>query len=419
MLEDVSASIAYQSPPDRSPPNEVSATVDRCRAMPDSSIQPCKVLLLVSGLMYGGGQRVVIDLANAARRAGLDARVILLGYQTREFDRFAPAVVDYDGQYNRLSSLLGTAWRLRRELRRQGSAILHTHGWDADIIGWLASFGLPIIRIVHLHVTPDWIGSARVKHRVRRALTRGALGSAGTVIAVSDAVRAHWAAHFNIRDQRFVTIHNGVDIASFAPPVSTAVARQVHIIGVAARLAPMKGIEYLIDALALMHRQGVSLTCRIAGKGESRAALEERCLARGVSDRVHWLGHLEDMKAFYAGIDVFVLPSVSTEGLPLGILEAMACGVPVLATRVAGAPEAVRDGIDGQLVPPRDAEALANGLTQLLADSELRATMGRAGRERAECSFSTERFAGEVFAQYRSIWGHGCSGTASSKTGLP
>src|SRR5690606_17327117 len=96
--------------------------------------------------------------------------------------------------------------------------------------------------------------------------------------------------------------------------------------------------------------------------------LDERCVCVGIRERTEFLGHFDRMSAFYHAIDLYVLPSVSTEGLPLGVLEAMASGVPVLATTVGGTPEAVRDGVDGVLVPPRDVNALADGLRRLLGD---------------------------------------------------
>jgi glycosyltransferase involved in cell wall biosynthesis len=362
-----------------------------------------KVVLLISGLMYGGGQRVVIDLADALQRSKLNFRLVLLGRRIQEFDRFKPAVVEFDGKYNRWSTLIGTALRLHRELRRQGPVILHTHGWDSDVIGWLASAGLPIRRIIHLHVTPDWITSTRLKHRLRRTLTQLALASAEKVIAVSDAVRMHWSAHFRICEQSFLTIHNGVDVLHFMPSAAKDQVNWVPVIGVAARLAPMKGIEYLLDALEIMSKRGIALRCRIAGKGELLASLKKRCLVRGIAHQVEWMGHVADMRSFYESIDCYVLPSVSTEGLPLGILEAMASGLPTVATSVAGAPEALRDGIDGILVPPRDPEALANALARLIADSDSRARMGRAARERAERFFPTRLFAEQVLEQYMSI----------------
>jgi glycosyltransferase involved in cell wall biosynthesis len=165
----------------------------------------------------------------------------------------------------------------------------------------------------------------------------------------------------------------------------------------------MKGIEYLIDALALLKQQGCPVYCRVAGSGESRASLRERCLKRGVTEQVEWLGHVEDMQSFYRSIDCFVLPSVSDEGLPLGILEAMASGLPIVATEIAGVSEAVRDGIDGLLVPPRDPSALASALMCLLNDAEDRLRMGRAGRGRVEGQFSKTRFANDILTQYKAL----------------
>lgn len=359
--------------------------------------------LVISGRMFGGGQRVVLDLADAASRVGDGVKVMLLGHETPQFDNVSPVVVEYDGRYDRLWNLATTAWRLRRALQSLGFHMIHTHGWDADIIGWIARAGLGMKQLVHLHVTPDWITSRTYKHQVRRWLTVRALNGTGTqIVAVSDAVRRHWVTGLGLDPDLVRVVRNGIDVIRYQP---LRRRREISppVIGVAARLVPMKGIEYLLDSLSVLMDDGMKFRLKIAGTGELRAALEERCERLEIRPHTEFLGHVDDMQSFYRTIDIYALPSVSMEGLPLGVLEAMASGVPVVATTVAGSPEAVRDGIDGLLVPPRDVCALANALRHLLADRETRYEMGVAGRNRAVEDFSLERFSGEVFELYKQI----------------
>lgn len=363
--------------------------------------------LVISGHMFGGGQRLVSDLAGVGARMGNGPRVVLLGSETPQFDSVSPTVVGYDGRYDRLRSLAGTAWRLRQALRRSGVRVIHTHGWDADVIGCLATIGLAMRQLVHLHVTPDWVASEAFRHRARRWLTGLVLRGSGTrVVAVSDAVRRHWASSINLGPDVIRVVRNGIDVGRYLPEQPS---RETFppVIGVAARLAPMKGIEYLLDALGALAEEGVVFRLRVAGTGGLRESLEKRCVRLGISEQTEFLGHVDDMPAFYRTIDIYALPSVSTEGLPLGVLEAMASGIPVVATTVAGTPEAVRDSIDGLLVPSRDVNALTEALRCLLADPEARGAMGRAGRARAVKAFTLERFSGEIFELYRELLDEG------------
>lgn len=362
-----------------------------------------KVDLVVSGLMFGGGQRVVCDLATRIALRYSGSKIILLGGVPPEFEYLAPVVVQYDGRYDRPWSVLKTACCLRRVLGARTGGMVHTHGWDADVIGAFAFLSSKKEQLVHLHVTPDWLQSTVFRHGIRRWITKRVLGSSRTrIVAVSDAVRRHWASGLGLDPDSIRVIRNGVDVKHYRPAQSNE-PRPIPIVGVAARLAPMKGIAYLLEALGLMALEGEVFHLKIAGTGNLRQSLEQQCGALGIADRVEFLGHVEDMPAFYRDIDIYALPSISTEGLPLGVLEAMASGVPVLATTVAGTPEAVRHGVDGLLVPPRDAQSLVEALRQLFASRDLRCKMGTAGRVRAVESFSLDRFTGEVFDLYREI----------------
>ncbi len=164
----------------------------------------------------------------------------------------------------------------------------------------------------------------------------------------------------------------------------------------------MKGLEHLIDAVAELRQIGIRFELRIAGSGSLLDGLKQRASRAGVADEVAFTGHVEDMPAFYHQLDLFVLPSLS-EGLPLTVLEAMASGLPVVATNVGGTAEALRDGIDGFVVPPGDVAALISAISRLHESPELRRQMGAAGRARVVAEFSRERVAREVVEVYHRV----------------
>jgi glycosyltransferase involved in cell wall biosynthesis len=141
------------------------------------------------------------------------------------------------------------------------------------------------------------------------------------------------------------------------------------------------------------------VTFRIAGDGPMRAALERRARERDVTANVEFVGHCEDVPALLAGSDAFALPS-RTEAFPNGLLEAMAAGLPAVASAVGGIPELIEDGANGLLVAAGDAPALADALVSLLGDSERATTLGRAARETVVARYSFERMAREFTTLY-------------------
>ncbi len=169
-----------------------------------------------------------------------------------------------------------------------------------------------------------------------------------------------------------------------------------------ARLCDVKGQRELIRALPRLERQDTVVL--LAGEdleagGAFRRALEQEAEALGVGDRVRFLGYRSDVPALLEAADVFALPSW-VEGLPLGVLDAMARGKPVVAGAVGGTPELVVDGETGLLVPPRDVDALVRALDELLGDPERARRLGEAGRARALAEFSADAAAERVLRLY-------------------
>ena len=367
---------------------------------------------VVSSLMFGGGQRVALDLVDRLRAGSdLDVHLVALGARIDAgFPRLQAHhahLASYDGRYNRPVSIMRAALSLRRFLRARHIDIIHTHGWDCDVIAGLARVGLPTEQVVHQHILAHWASSPTFTHRIRRSLTQIALCNRRTSwVTVSHAVKQslqplRWLPSADIQ-----VVWNGVDIARFRPSVRRN-RNAVPVLGVAARLAPMKGLEYLLKAVAQLKHRGVDWQLRIAGEGELHDDLIALSSSLGIAERVALVGHQHEMCRFYESLDVMVLPSVSGEGLPLSILEAMATGLPVVSTflsgTLSGIPEAVVDGVTGRLVQPRDPEALAHALDPLLRSSRMRKDMGRAGRLRIESDFSCERMLNQVAAIYDDV----------------
>jgi glycosyltransferase involved in cell wall biosynthesis len=177
------------------------------------------------------------------------------------------------------------------------------------------------------------------------------------------------------------------------------------VIGAVARLVPVKGLQYLIDAAPEILRRCPDARFLLVGDGEMRPALEAQADALSLSDRILFTGFREDIPALIAGMDVFVLPSIN-EGMGRVLVMAMALGKPIVATRVGGVAELLGDGEAGLLVPPRDPAALAEATTTLLRDATRASALAEAGRRRAP-RYSAEAMLGALAKVYHEVISHG------------
>jgi glycosyltransferase involved in cell wall biosynthesis len=200
-------------------------------------------------------------------------------------------------------------------------------------------------------------------------------------------------------------IPNGLDLRRADAMLSRGLVRERwqvaggdRVVGTVARLTPQKGIHDLIDAARLVCNERPQVRFIHMGTGPLAQSIARSLSAGGLGHRLQLVGHVRDPMSLLAGLDLFVLPSL-WEGLPIALLEAMAAGLPVVATRVAGIDEVIEDGRSGLLVPPADPAALARAITELVDDDERRRCLGQGARERVRC-FDAAPFA----ARYRDLF---------------
>lgn len=229
----------------------------------------------------------------------------------------------------------------------------------------------------------------------RRRLINTTGRSLTSAIAVSHSAGDSWTQFLAGRGPRIQVIRNGIETpsleegktrqsvlrAKFALPVD---CRPVFL--AAGRLVDIKGFEHLVQAARLLKGAGQSVTLAIAGEGPLRQSLETQIRQCGLEADVRLIGHVDDMDSLYRSVDGFVLSSLS-EAMPYTVLEAMAYGLPVIATSVGGVPELLVEGTTGFLVPPGDSAKLAQTIQMLSLDRELRVQLGLAGRRRVTSDF--------------------------------
>jgi glycosyltransferase involved in cell wall biosynthesis len=208
--------------------------------------------------------------------------------------------------------------------------------------------------------------------------------------------------------ERTVTVHEGIDVdhVAAAPPVNVHEAfwlpHQAPVVGNVAALVPHKGQRYLVDAAHLVVQQVPDARFIVLGEGELREHLEKQVHEHHLEKHVMLPGFRTDVLGCIKGFDLFVMSSV-TEGLGTSLLDAMACGRPIVATRAGGIPEIVEDGVNGALVAPRDAAALAAAIVRALKDEGWRRRTGEAGLARVRERFTVDRMVSETAAVYRRI----------------
>jgi len=194
-------------------------------------------------------------------------------------------------------------------------------------------------------------------------------------------------------------IYNGVDIDYFRP-VNKGESREKlglpknrKIILSVRRLVYKNGLDTLIESVPLLTRDHPDLLFLVAGKGPNRKLIEDRIKELGIDANIKLTGFVPDrlLPVYYDAADYFILPSASGEGLPLVLLEAMACGLPVIATTVGGTPEIIKHMKNGVLVPPRNPEAMAETMAKLLSEERLGATIGEEARRIVEDRFTWEK----------------------------
>jgi glycosyltransferase involved in cell wall biosynthesis len=341
-------------------------------------------LVLWEGTL-GGAETMTAMIAREWRDRDVDASVVFVTHGARLAER-----LERDGIPHRSVGLrrgraaITHPRRLARTVAEAGpdgallcdagylSAALRAGGYRGRIVG-----------VEHGRLLATSRGSAMRRNRDRFERLVGARFRAADV-GVSDFMVAELRRHPHARIVR--RIYNGVDTSTFSPASPRGQDAPPLVIGTAARLVPGKGIDHLLHAAVQL--RDVTIRIEIAGDGPERSALTALAAHLGVDDVVTFHGAVQRMPEFWRQCNVAVVPSDEfVESFSMSTVEAMACGVPVIATRNGGVPEVVGDAEAGRIVPPGDPAALARAIRNYAADPELRHRHAQAAHERASLSF--------------------------------
>jgi glycosyltransferase involved in cell wall biosynthesis len=374
--------------------------------------RPLTVLHCRASFARHGPEQALDQLLPALREQAIEPRVLALyraptdGPATHPWVtgmRAAGFVADQVPDPGPLS--LGVVRRLRRRVMDSGADILHTHDYKTNVLGGLAARraekSMPWVATVHLHT--------RTTRRLRiyRALDLFLLRLADRVITVSRDQR-RMLLERGVDRRRLVLIPNVIDASGFAASAgkredtraALGLLPEVPVAILVGRLTAQKAVDCFLTVASAVSDVRPDARFLIVGDGPERPALDAQTDALGISDNVLFLGYREDVPSLLLASDVFVLSSLA-EGLPLALLEAMAVGLPVVASRVGGVPDVVRGGENGILVRPGMPLSLAEGMLELMEDPEQARRLGEAGRQHVCRSFGPSQAARRMAAVYR------------------
>jgi glycosyltransferase involved in cell wall biosynthesis len=298
---------------------------------------------------------------------------------------------------------LTPAWRLARIIREENYELIHSHTARSALVAGLASLMTGVPMVHHVHSPTGCDTTHRVRNWINSATERLTLRRAAAIIAVSESL-GRLVRQQGFAAERVFVVPNGVPCRPAVPPRTPE--KTSWTLGAIALFRPRKGLETLLRALAILRAEGRPVRLRAVGRFETpeyESTIRSLAVELRLNDAVDWPGFARDVDAELAQMDLFVLPSLFGEGLPMVMLEAMSSGLPVVASSVEGVPEAVRDDREGLLVEPGNPDDLARAVRRFIA-GEIDWSAARAcaiGRH-AEL-FSDTRMAAGVAEVYRKV----------------
>jgi glycosyltransferase involved in cell wall biosynthesis len=377
--------------------------------MASAAERPLRVHALISSLTWGGAEMLLSEFAAGAPSAGIELSV---GFLEDRDGSPAAERLRQRGIEPILAAIRGPLPLLNRSDHRRVRAhlaevrpdVLHTHLGYADMFGGIAARGLRIPAVSTIHIM-EWMSDPRdprnyARERlmsfVRRRCTRA-------VVAVSDAARHAYLATGWDRPEHVVTVRNGIvaDPEIGAGPrvrAELGLAKEDLVVAMVTVLRSGKGHEVAAAAIAALRERFPNLRLVVAGDGPDRVAVEQ--LMEPLAGAASMIGHSDDIMSLMDAADVLLHPTF-VDAFPTTLLEAMAAGLPVVATAVGGIPEIVEDGVTGSLVQaPPSAEQVAEALVPLLHDAAMRRRLGDSGRERFRREFTAEAWARRMRSLY-------------------
>jgi sugar transferase (PEP-CTERM/EpsH1 system associated) len=356
------------------------------------------------GLAGGGMENGVINVTNGLPAGRFRISICALDFQ----ETFSERIRQPDAAYYLLPKegeglQWSLVWRLARLFRHTRVDVVHSHNWGTFLYSVLAA-KLARVPIIHGEHGKN-LGELNEVNRPKLLAKRLLGPRVDRLVTVSQAIAAEWAGH-GVPKGKIEWIPNGVDLNRFQPRPASAILRREFglsetglLIGSVGRFDPIKRYEVLIEAFAGLAARFPESMLALLGDGPKEPELRALADGLGLSGRVVWLGRRPNPENFLPALDLFVLPSVS-EGMSNVVLEAMACGLPVICADLPGHREVFQPGSEGMVVSPCDPPTLGAALAELLENPKRRESLGAAARKRAVERFDLRRMVSDYERLY-------------------
>ncbi|KAA5543596.1 glycosyltransferase family 4 protein [Roseiconus nitratireducens] len=364
-----------------------------------------RVLNVVNGEHFSGAERVQSHLGRCLPTFGVTADFVCV-----KPGRFAEILRGQNGCWGkgfqapmRSRFDLRAAWSIAALVRRGRYDVLHAHTPRTAMLASVAARLSGVPWVYHVHSPASRDSSRSVSNQVNATIERLSLRGCAHLITVSESLRMNCVSG-GVAEEQVTVVHNGVP-AVRPLRLRTPEPEGHWVLGMVALMRPRKGLEVVLNALARL-RTKHDLTLRIIGPFESdsyRIGIDDQIERLRIRDLVEFVGFTDDVPEELAKLDAMVLPSLFGEGLPMVVLESMAAGLPVIATRVEGTPEAITDGVEGLLAEPGDAESLAGKMDALVSGQHDWTRMSDAAVARHRKDFSDLAMAQQTARVYQKV----------------
>ncbi len=372
---------------------------------------PVRVTTVLPTLQCGGTETQVMLLTRSIDRAAFDIDLACLrrtGPFVDELDERGVPITEY--AIPSLASARAAIQQMNfaRDLSRRRVDIVHSYNFYGNAFAVLPA-RLARVAVIVASIRDRGLYLTPLQKRAQRAVCRLA-----DQVLVNAAAVKDWLVGDGYDPANIAVIPNGIDLGRFQQPLDpTWLHREFHlppgspVIAVVSRIVRLKGLEQFVDAAAVVAQRCPDARFLIVGEPnpsqeELLGELAERAARVNIRDRVIFAGRRADIPAILSSVTVSVIPSLN-EALSNTLLESMAAGAPIVATRIGGTPEALSDREHGLLVPAGDVRALAEGILTLLDDRDLALRLGRSARAKIAASFSVERMTGATESLYREL----------------
>lgn len=379
-----------------------------------------KIAYVLTPVTFGGSEKVSLNFLKNVDREKFDIELIMFlrpweseNYFVEEISRLKfeshsiPVSNSVKGELLRVPRCL---LKLKEILETRQYDLVHTHGYLADLLGFAAAktSGLPVMSTCHGFI-PNGL-----KLSLYNWLDLLALGSFDGVIAVSDSIRNYCLANGVCPDKikvienttQCLAAQKGAGENDLAIRESKRKMAGVEpgevLLGYSGRLSSEKGVADLITALKMLTESGMSIKLVLLGEGEQREELEELVARLLLTEKVCFAGFQTDIESWLTAMDIFVLPSFS-EGTPLALLEAMAAGVPCVASAVGGIPQVIDSGVDGILVAPGKPGEIRNAIYSLCVDTVKREILSDNAKQKVSLKYNITSWTAKIESEYLNL----------------